>query len=1368
MENETTRTNPETTQPHPTNSAAALLSIGLQDELPPDDDSTIIVLPPSNVRDVTIGEKPGDYIGRYCLREVLGEGGFGMVWLAEQFEPIHREVALKVIKAGMDSREIISRFNTERQALALMDHPNIAGVLDAGATSRGRPFFVMEVVKGPAITKYCDQKRLTVRQRLELFIPICQAVQHAHQKAILHRDLKPSNILVTEVDGKPVPMVIDFGIAKALNCTQEQMLRSSLARTQDGVVVGTPQYMSPEQASGVPDVDTRSDIYTLGVILYELLTGETPLTRKQLEQATFDEMLRLVRECEAKRPSSRYVPISELSKTTAAVRHDNPRRLSQAIRGDLDWITLKALEKDKERRYGTAAALAIDLERHLKCETVEAGPPSAVYRFNKFVKRNKLVFAIATALFTLLTVGITVSVWQWHEAVLARHAAENHAEETRLERRRAVQSLALNEFRMANRASELHDHDIALAHLAQAIRLDPSQPQALRRIGSYLVQRTWSEIGKMSRRFPSSQKNNFDIILGISFSPDSSRILVSMEGGQVYYLTTDTLAAVLPATPFVAFKEHVGGTTFSPDGKWFAVAHGSRVSLYTADSMEEHTNESASASEVCSVAFDSKSERLVIAHDDGMIAVRQVSSAITPQRAISKVPGVRLAAFDNSTETVVYLAFEESDVRRIGVVIFGRLHLSSESRPFDVQTPTVNLLAKHFSSQVGMLLALKDPPGGRPRYDRTSYYGDASRYANYGYPFLQSLEGKLNFALSPDGKLRVKSGYANVEVLSTDKNSETELPKSTFLQDAFIVCSTFSPDSRLFATAGNDNTARIWELSTGKLLLDYLNHPGQVYSIKFSPDSRLLATMSHDFSTKEKLLTIWKLAPESPLPPVACPSLDPEGTSAFLPAVAGRHPWFAYLEKNGALWIINAETGEPTGAQPLVVSGVSEIAQRGHSTSLFYPPYIRGVTSRPVFHQNGKLLIAWSPKVILAWNLEDARSAYTLNPRGLGNFESVAFAQERNLLLTIEEGGEIQVYNATSGAPISETHLSHKCPEQLGISIQQNELLIWHKDNSSQKIDKPRFTFKRFDVMTLRQIGSSSSIEGYRVAGMHASRGTVTAVVHSLPGRFENNSNKRIEPNLRVWDVFAGVPLSPELHDVIDSEMPYTPFKSDGTAFLSALNGAARLISPRGDILKTFSEPNLVGHVELSPDGRSVLIEADREQLFHVFDSNSGQILSQFTGRIAASDPAIGRMSWSPPLKFSSDSRILVNADLLDMETGFPLCEPIGGLITILDDHGDYVLTQSIGANATKPRQPASAAIVRFPKPPLEAPVWLPELLECLAGIHIDDNGNAGPSGDDAIWNHLGSELSKAEPGDEFTKIARRLLSKRKINPNRN
>ncbi len=227
MENETTRTNPETTHPHPTNSAAALLSIGLQDELTPDGDSTIITLPPSNPRDITLGEKPGDYIGRYCLREVLGEGGFGMVWLAEQYEPIHREVALKVIKAGMDSREIISRFNTERQALALMDHPNIAGVLDAGATARGRPFFVMEVVKGPAITKYCDQKRLTVRQRLELFIPICQAVQHAHQKAILHRDLKPSNILVTEVDGKPVPMVIDFGIAKALNCTQEQMLRSN-------------------------------------------------------------------------------------------------------------------------------------------------------------------------------------------------------------------------------------------------------------------------------------------------------------------------------------------------------------------------------------------------------------------------------------------------------------------------------------------------------------------------------------------------------------------------------------------------------------------------------------------------------------------------------------------------------------------------------------------------------------------------------------------------------------------------------------------------------------------------------------------------------------------------------------------------------------------------------------------------------------------------------------------------------------------------------------------------------------------------------------------------------------------------------------
>ena len=263
-------------------------------------------------------ESAGDLLGPYKLIELLGEGGFGVVWRAEQHEPIHCEVALKVIKLGMDSREITARFEAERQALALMDHPNIAAVLDAGTAQSGRPFFVMELVKGTPITTYCDTHRLTIRERIELFIPVCQVVQHAHQKSILHRDLKPSNILVSEVDDKPVPKVIDFGIAKALHATAEPALHATLAQTIEGVIVGTPQYMSPEQAGSVPDVDTRSDIYTLGVILYELLVGETPLSREQMKRGAVDERLRMIRDEEPRRPSSRLLPATDL--TAAAHR----------------------------------------------------------------------------------------------------------------------------------------------------------------------------------------------------------------------------------------------------------------------------------------------------------------------------------------------------------------------------------------------------------------------------------------------------------------------------------------------------------------------------------------------------------------------------------------------------------------------------------------------------------------------------------------------------------------------------------------------------------------------------------------------------------------------------------------------------------------------------------------------------------------------------------------------------------------------------------------------------------------------------------------------------------------------------------------
>ncbi|HEY4247939.1 MAG TPA: serine/threonine-protein kinase [Lacunisphaera sp.] len=384
-------------------------------------------------REISLGEKAdessphgpvdreGTRIGRYKLLQKIGEGGCGVVWMAEQEEPVRRRVALKVIKLGMDTKNVIARFEAERQALALMDHPNIARVLDAGATDAGRPFFVMELVPGVPITKYCDQHNLSTAARLGLFTQVCQAVQHAHQKGVIHRDLKPSNILVTLHDGEPTPKVIDFGIAKA---TQERLTDHTLF-TAFEQFIGTPAYMSPEQAemSGI-DVDTRSDIYSLGVLLYELLTGRPPFDPKSLFQAGLDEIRRIIREVEPVKPSTRLNTLGDADRNSVArQRGISPAQLSPLIRGDLDWIVMKALEKNRSRRYETANGLALDIQRHLQNEPVSARPPTTTYRVSRFVRRNRFAVAAVSAVALALVIGTVVSTMQALRAKRAERLA---------------------------------------------------------------------------------------------------------------------------------------------------------------------------------------------------------------------------------------------------------------------------------------------------------------------------------------------------------------------------------------------------------------------------------------------------------------------------------------------------------------------------------------------------------------------------------------------------------------------------------------------------------------------------------------------------------------------------------------------------------------------------------------------------------------------------------------------------------------------------------------------------------------------------------------------------------------------------------
>ena len=413
------------------------------------------------------GEQVGEMIDRYKLLEEIGEGGMGTVWLAEQEEPVRRRVALKVIKLGMDTKEVVVRFEAERQALALMEHPCIARALDGGATAAGRPYFVMELVKGTPITDYCDRARVSVKRRLELFVQVCEAIQHAHQKGVIHRDIKPSNVLVTVRDDVPVPKVIDFGIAKA---TSAELTQKTIF-TQHACIVGTPEYMAPEQADVTSlDIDTRADVYSLGVLLYELLTGTKPFEMATVITGGFDELLRTIREVDPDKPSTRISSLGDDATPVAASRGAEVAEIQKRLRGDLDWIVMKALEKERSRRYETAAAFGEDVERYLRDEPVEAVPPSAGYRMRKFVRRRRKTVIAATAMLLLLIAGAVGTGIGWMRALRANAAldAALGEKQTALEQEEQQRVRAETAEREANERAEALETVVAF----QAQRLE--------------------------------------------------------------------------------------------------------------------------------------------------------------------------------------------------------------------------------------------------------------------------------------------------------------------------------------------------------------------------------------------------------------------------------------------------------------------------------------------------------------------------------------------------------------------------------------------------------------------------------------------------------------------------------------------------------------------------------------------------------------------------------------------------------------------------------------------------------------------------------------------------------------------------------
>jgi WD40 repeat protein/serine/threonine protein kinase len=756
-------------------------------------------------------EAPGNRIGRYKLLEKIGEGGCGIVYVAEQEEPVRRRVALKVIKLGMDTRQVIARFEAERQALALMDHPNIAKVLDAGATESGRPFFVMELVKGIPMTRYCDENQMKTQGRLRLFIQVCQAIQHAHQKGIIHRDIKPSNILVADHDGVPVPKIIDFGIAKA---TADQRLTDKTLYTAIEQFIGTPAYMSPEQAklSGL-DIDTRSDIYSLGVLLYELLTGRTPFDAQELVKHGLEAVRQTICEVEPPPPSKRLSTLQAETLTITSKQHGTESlELLTLVRGDLDWIVMKCLEKDRARRYETANGLAADLKRHLNNEPVVARPPTPAYKLQKAWRRNKLAFTAVAAVAATLLVGISVSSWQ---AIVASRAM-NAEKEQRLAAQ-ALQKLAQSAQQAEKQArlradaekieaeQQLYAADMSLA---QQSMLEGNWGRARSLLAAHLPQPGQSDLRGFEWRYLWSAMQGDELgylgtnrlsVTSLAVSPDGKTLVAigQEEPARVIDLVSHKIRATIAITggayPTVAF---------SPDGQTLAVGTSEDVSLWSAATLKQILKVQSGDYPCAQVAFSPVGHLLAYATryrfsaDQGDVTVVEYRT------------GERVARFPGAGGQTAF-------------------------------------------SQDGKLLAM----GGSNNVTTVAEIGTGKAVAK-----LHQRGDLWAMAFTPDGHGLVTS-YVEDGVLDLWSLESQQIVRSLPGHTAWIWHMAFSADGRTMATASSDETVRLWDVATWQTREILRGHGNVIWAVAFTPDGRRLFTGSCNGSSNKEPIMIWPVDP---------------------------------------------------------------------------------------------------------------------------------------------------------------------------------------------------------------------------------------------------------------------------------------------------------------------------------------------------------------------------------------------------------------------------------------------------------------------------------------------------------------------------
>jgi WD40 repeat protein/serine/threonine protein kinase len=984
-------------------------------------------------------------IGPYRIVRVLGEGGMGVVYLAEQTEPIRRQVALKVIKLGMDTRDVVARFDAERQALALMDHPHIASVFDAGATADGRPYFAMEHVAGVPITDYCDAARLSTRARLALFTKVCDAIQHAHQKGVIHRDIKPSNILVVDLDGQPVPKVIDFGIAKAT----DQRLTERTMFTQHGLLIGTPEYMSPEQAdpAGV-DLDTRTDIYALGVVLYELLVGGLPFSPTRLREAGYSELLRIIREEEPVRPSARLTTLGATALEIAARRQTKPPTLAHELRGDLDWITLTALEKDRDRRYGSASEFAADVDRYIRSEPIVARPPTVTYRVGKFVRRNRLAVSAAAFIAFAVVAGLVTSTALFFRAETARRSAEW--------RSCAASLLAADLSLQGGNAEEA------------GRRLDACQPGDRRWEWTYL-----------DRRIDSSQLtlDAGGTIRHLSFGQDggSVRALILKSAGAGWSGTdASRIATARLDGSAAALEEQPGGSeiALSPDGRlsvispwrasWVTVRNQPQSELIAgagaagpAESLRNlvKLTDTSSGKEVATLSIPSagrwvsrQSQNLLV----GFAFERPVAFSATSGEAVAVMSGLhpyviaaafstdgsRLATWSWSHEIAIWdvkslrqIALLKGHTNGITAVVFSpdatRVFSSSFDgtvRAWDVRTATETRAVPGFT--LGALAVAVSADGRRiAAAAERGFVGvwDASSlkpvWTRRDVPGIDAVE------FSPDGNLLAGAGRDGVVRLwsAGDGLGALVLRGHT---DA-VKAIAFTPNGRGLVSGGKDQTVRYWTWNeVSESIVG--THSRHATSLAFSPDGDVVVSGSSDRSVR-----VWRVSSRE-LVHTLRGHVPPEGP-AFEDSIAvaispdGRLIATGGGDATVRLW--NPSTGE----QLRVMTGHEE-----------------DVVALTFSADGGELFSSSEDRTVRKWNVRTGAQIATIKEQ-TGYVGAIASAGAGRRFLTAGENQPVRLWDAASFQVIRVIH--QLSVDAIGISPDERRLVTCSKDGLLHLID---------------------------------------------------------------------------------------------------------------------------------------------------------------------------------------------------------------------------------------------------------------------------------------------------------------------------